>query len=309
MGQSYVLRARTCRVCGAEIPGVVTDTKPVSPTSMKECLRRCACGKGGFSNGKSPTWIWADPSENVPLEVRTGLREAVADSINEGHRRTKLFRFGFETSEDAVTWTVFRYLQQSARVRERLVAAGNIVAARAQAEPTMLLWGSPFPAADAKGRQIKSTLLEILNALGEHSRSYAEPDVLLDFAEGGVVAIKATYRERNEQKGDSYTGWKSYVSSDAFRDAPAAKRTGFYELVRNWRIVWELSSGRPSSLINIGTARLASDKPALDQFHAALTTGPDRQFRVMTWMQLLGDVSQLPPWLRTWVESRDLISS
>ena len=83
MKQPYVLRARTCRSCGAEIPGVTTDTKPVSPTSMRECLRRCACGKGAFSNGKSPTWIFAEPSENVPLEVRDGLRDVLRQSVNE----------------------------------------------------------------------------------------------------------------------------------------------------------------------------------------------------------------------------------
>ena len=226
MKQPYVLRARKCRVCDAEIPGVVTDTKPVSPTSMRECLRRCACGKGGFSNGKSPTWIFADSSDNAPLEVRAGLRETLAESVNEGIRRTKLFRFGFETSEDAITWTVFRYLQQSGRLRERLAASGNIVAARAQAEPAMLLWGSPLPAMDAKGRHLRSRLLAIMNALGENTRSYAEPDVLLDFNEAGIVAIEATYRSSNEHKGESYTGWKSYVSSEAFCDAPAAKKTG-----------------------------------------------------------------------------------
>ena len=211
MKQPYVLRARTCRSCGAEIPGVTTDTKPVSPTSMRECLRRCACGKGAFSNGKSPTWIFAEPSENVPLEVRDGLRDVLRQSVNEGSRRTKLFRFGFETSDDAVTWTVFRYLQQSARLRERLAASGNTVAARAQAEPVMLLWGSPFPATDADGRQVQRRLLEILNALGEHSRTYAEPDVLLDFHEAGIVSIKATYDSRNEEKSESYTGWRWYV--------------------------------------------------------------------------------------------------
>lgn len=306
MKQPYVLRARKCRSCNSEIPGVTADAKPVSPKSMSECLRRCACGKGGFSNGKSPTWIFAEPSDNVPLEVRAGLTDALAESVNERGRKIKLFQFGFETSEDAVTWTVFRYLQQSGRLRAQLAASGNIVAARAQAEPAMLFWGSPVPAVDAMSRQVRSRLLEILQGLGEERLSYSEPDVLLDFNEAGMVAIEAKYRSENDRKAEHHTGWKTYLNREAFRDPVEAKKTGLYELARNWRIAWELSGGRPTSLVNLGASRLASDKDVLERFHAALATGPDRQFQSMTWTQLLGDVSDLPPWLRSWLESRSI---
>ena len=78
------------------------------------------------------------------------------------------------------------------------------------------------------GVRVQRRLLEILNALGEHSRTYAEPDVLLDFHEAGIVSIKAAYDSRNEEKSESYTGWRCTSAPEAFRDPTAAKKTGFY---------------------------------------------------------------------------------
>lgn len=304
----HALRSLECRVCGREIAAVTTNTAPLAPKSVNHCLRRCACGKGGYSNARNqPTWIFTEPTENVPAEVRAGLDEALTASLNRRSQKTKRFRFGFETSEDAVTWTVFRYLQKAGRIRQHLAACGNNVATQATTEPSLLLWGSPVPSSDERGREVRSNLIEVLGAtLNERKASFSEPDVILDFGTAGIVIIEAKYRSGNDRKPTGYGGWLQYLDdSEAFRDPQAVKASGLYELARNWRIGWELARDGPGSLLNLGPSSLLVENRDLVTFGAALATGPKKQFQVITWARLLSN--EVPAWLQTWLErKRDL---
>lgn len=87
--------------------------RPPAARSFTQCLRRCEpCGIG-FSNGSTPTLIWREPERNVPPEVHEGLHATLANALNARKRPEKLVEFGFSTSEDAVTWTVFTALRKA----------------------------------------------------------------------------------------------------------------------------------------------------------------------------------------------------
>jgi len=106
-----------CPVCGNQLSP--REGARVSVSSYDDCLRRCEWCGIGFSNAvQNPVKIFHSSEAAVPSEVRNGLRAALASSINHTNRRNKEKKFVFETSEDAITWTVFRGLQ-----RERLLRA------------------------------------------------------------------------------------------------------------------------------------------------------------------------------------------
>lgn len=109
-------------------------------TEFAKCLRRCdKCGIGSSNGTNRPVEILADALEKSPGEVRPLLSLAIDSGLNATNHKNKRSTIGFRTSEDAVTWTVFRYLHQSRRLqwfgeRVGLTAAGPC-------EPTLLLWG------------------------------------------------------------------------------------------------------------------------------------------------------------------------
>jgi hypothetical protein len=304
-----VLAALRCPVCRAEIPGVLSS-EPRAPSTFDDCLRKCSCGAGAYSNGRTPTWIFKDPLDNVPAEVRAGLIETAGRSINVRNRTTKLFRLGFASSEDAVTWTVFRYLAQMRTLRERLAACGNPVARQARDEPAMLLWGCPVPREDCTASAVADSLLHVVGkVLKEPKASYSEPDVVLDFDDAGVVIVEAKYKSGNDRKSFDYSGWSRYLSAVSFSDAESVRRSGMYELARNWRILDELAGGRKASLVNLGLSIEGLESQRLATFRASLRTTPRRDFRVMTWESLVGEVPRLPEWLQRWLASSFSASS
>lgn len=82
-------------------------------TSYEACLYRCSCGRG-YSNAtrvESRTCIVCSPELNVPAAIRDGLEDVLDASPNTRNLEAKNAKFCFSTSEDAVTWTVFRWLE------------------------------------------------------------------------------------------------------------------------------------------------------------------------------------------------------
>jgi hypothetical protein len=75
--------------------------------------------KGTRSHGEpsltfrvSPTYILDDPLENF-----VAGRELVASALGGDWQKAEAFRLGYENSEDAVSWNVFRSLQEASHLR------------------------------------------------------------------------------------------------------------------------------------------------------------------------------------------------
>jgi len=78
--------------------------------TYNDCLRFCEKCEIGFSNSKNnPTVIYKNHIENVPKLLRQDIDISLNHSINEMNRKNKKIKFGFSTSEDALTWTFFKY--------------------------------------------------------------------------------------------------------------------------------------------------------------------------------------------------------
>jgi hypothetical protein len=76
------------------------------------------CGIG-YSNARDPDQrraLYEDPARNVPERLVAGLQDTLRGAFNETARGSKWARFGSSSSEDAVTWSVMRFLGEAGRL-------------------------------------------------------------------------------------------------------------------------------------------------------------------------------------------------
>ncbi len=309
------LEAITCPDCGRSTGPVdyAPDQRggPPPAQSYATCLRKCLSCDVGFSNTRDPSAvvrIHRDSLRNIPEQVRDGAMETLAAALNIRNRENKREKFAFETSEDAVTWTVFRYLQSTGTLggvlRECVPDLGNAV----PQEPALLLWGVPVSAGDVQAGAVRERLEEILPRIGENPESMSDPDVILDCGGAGIVFIEVKYRSLNDNKDASYGGWSRYLDTDAFADPLSLCSSGHYELARNWRIGWDLAVERPFTLVNLGPPILfeGPEGKRLAEFERRLERSENRRFRQLTWSRLLEAIPGQEEWFGEYVARRGL---
>lgn len=295
-----MLPAIACPGCGASLSG----TRSPAASSFATCARRCETCGIAFSNGlTNPTVIYRDPLQNIPWQTHGGALEALEQAVNVRSRPTKARRFGFETSEDALTWTVFSYLASEPGSMDLILAHLGMTTVRG-VEPTVLLWGSPLGQTQY-GRTIRERLIQVSDNLAENPVSRSEPDVLIDLGPSGLVIIEVKYRSSNDNETNTVK-FDRYLDERFFLDLGAVKATGLYELTRNWRIGCEMAQSRPLTLVNLVMApTLKSDRHRLERFSSALRTGEQARFAVVEWASVVGALSHLmPQWLIDYLDLR-----
>jgi hypothetical protein len=299
-----------CPACGAAVGPSILPPPRRKARSFECCERRCdPCGVG-YSNGQQPTTIYRDPRDNLPFEVRDGALDAIRGSLNELNRSSKEVNFGFSTSEDAVTWTVFSWLATQSPAG--LIRLGERLGLTSASAPSVLLWGVPVPANPVS--DTRDRIIAALDALGERSASRTEPDVCLDYGAAGVVLIEVKHKSENKpQRLKDADKFDRYVlDTGAFADPQLATRSAHYELARNWRLGHDLAGDRPFRLVNLGPTMLFRGRAgqSLDSFEATLARGDRRAFVRLTWADLLSDTQAatgpLPTWLAGWLSHRGI---
>jgi len=254
------------------------------------------------------TFIYRDPIKNIPAEIATGAAQCLKGSINQQNLTTKLRRFGFSTSEDAVTWVVFVHLLRSGQLVPILTHCGVVADVASAIQPALLLWGSPVDGS-LPVKAIQKRLVELSDSLHEDPESRSEPDVIVDLGNAGVIFIEVKYQSENESNASNNPNWTRYMGqAGVFRDEAAVQATGCYELARNWRLLKGLAGDRPATLVNLGTKRLfeGSNGERLQHFIDALVTDQSSRFVKLTWAQLLQGVTNPPAWFNRFVDSRRL---
>ena len=267
--------------------------------SRDDCIYRCECG-AAYSNARKEDereLIAASPEANVPKQVREGLVEALGQALNRRGRRKKRMQFCFETSDDAVTWTVIRGLEEQGRL-DALVAPQ-----RPQGEPTLLIWGVPL--GGDRAPEVASALAEGCSSLGEKANALSEPDAIVVWPDL-VVLVEAKFRSANELR-PNYRGFPRYLDRpDLFAVSPDEVATaGYYELTRNWRIGTALaeSLGIPAFLLlNLGPPeKIEVDA---DLFGALVARSPAHDFASCSWSDVLEAAQPIEPWLDRYASDR-----
>jgi hypothetical protein len=286
----------------------------VKAQSWLDCLRRCLKCEVGFSNARTnPTVIFNDPLMNIPQQVQEGLLETLGSALNERNLTNKKTKVGFSTSEDALTWTVFKYLSDSGQLMGVLRQIGLPITDRATSIEALLLWGVPIPIegkVNNCARRLRKRLEAISDQLGEDPRSRTEPDVVIDLGRDGVLIIEVKHRSGTDVKAGDYVGWDRYYPTSSPLPYASSMRGSFcYELARNWRFGLELAAkpSRPFTLACLGPDELFCGEGAriIRPFEACLPMDGTARFQKLRWGTLLGAISKPPRWLVQYVESRN----
>ena len=128
----------------------------------------------------SPTYILDDPLENF-----IAGRELVAGALRGEWKKAETFRLGYENSEDAVSWNVFRSLQQTGQLRR---AASVLAGVECEAEPELMLWGRRI---DLDTTTPTPEIQKALDTLEPTHTQQTEPDVVLRVPDWGWIFVEA----------------------------------------------------------------------------------------------------------------------
>jgi hypothetical protein len=128
----------------------------------------------------SPTYILDDPLENF-----IAGRNLVAGALNREWQKAETGRLGHENSEDAVSWNVFRSLQEAGQLG---LAVRLLTGADIDGEPELILWGRRI-GLDETARC--DEIHRALDRLEPNHGQQTEPDVVMRTPGWGWIFIEA----------------------------------------------------------------------------------------------------------------------
>ena len=261
----------------------------------------CGVSYSNARNARTRTKIYPRKELNVPTEVRASLDDVLGLSLNLGNRVNKAVKFAYETSEDALTWTTIRYLQNTGQVCRAFDLPQNEI-------DSVLLWGADC-FGDKRCNVADALKRELIEAFGERPDSLTEPDVVLLSGEW-LVFVEVKYRSVNSVQ-SGYVHFDRYLAGakELFAvESARIKADGYYELVRNWVVgsVLARTLSKQLMLVNLTGNGCATSAA---RFAESLAQTPGRIFRHVTWPALLGRLNQpLEPWFASYLQRKRLLS-
>jgi hypothetical protein len=292
-----------CRACQAVIEPDLELLgrlgRRLTVNSRDDCIYRCTCGVS-YSNAldeQDRVMIMPSPELNVPREVRSGLSETLNNAVNRRSVESKKLKFCFETSEDAVTWTVFRGLERLGRLD------ALVVPDQPQGQPALLLWG--VPVAGARSAEVASALRAVCRRLNEPANALTEPDAIVAW-DDLLVFVEAKYRSGNDCR-PGYGGFARYLGRAELFSVPRAEveAAGYYELTRNWLIGSEVAEALAIAgflLVNLGPPEKIETEA--EAFSNLVAVSDRRDFVQRSWNDVLEAASPLEPWLDRYASER-----
>lgn len=256
-----------------------------SASSYNDCLRRCEKCQIGFSNSKNnPIIIYNKYFENVPELLRQDLDFSLNHSINEMNRKNKKNKFGFSTSEDALTWSFFKYFVVKNKFSDLL----KILSIKSNETAfDIYLWGTNICKIN-NNLDFIDNFNEVSDSFNEVLSKRTEPDVIIKLKDK-LVFIEVKYLSSNELKTDKEK-FKKYLVPDVLEKEVIESE--HYELFRNWAFASKLSNGDNFELINLAPQKIFNDKNRnkLIQFENSLKSA-NGNFRKVSWEEILDKVN------------------
>lgn len=287
-----------CPSCGEFLFPKDGISKPAS--SYYDCLRSCEKYEVGFSNAKNnPTTIYKNYLENIPELLRNDVDISLINSLNKFNRKNKQTKFGFSTSEDALTWSFFKYFAVNNKLRDLL----NLLNIKSEeTEFDIYLWGTKITPFVSESNFIEK-FIEISDSFNEAPAKRTEPDVIIKLP-NKLIFIEVKYLSSNEIKTDKSKFTKYLISEIETKELV---ESGHYELFRNWVFASYLSNGQEFQLINLGPKKLFSDKnrDKLIGFEKSLKAN-NGQFIKIGWEEILEkiNVTEYDIWFKNYLNEK-----
>ena len=177
----------------------------------------------------STTFVYTNPARNIPFDVSFFERAILPCKL-----KAETHRFGYENSEDALTWNVLAELANKGRLSE---LARSMAHVDLTDEPELYLWGLRVSLNDSAALKPFAALTEARKVFeSDISRLQTEPDIML-FVPGKVlVVVEAKFTSENSSSDDPVrltNRYKSDLLPAGSVITPKAKASLFSQLYRN----------------------------------------------------------------------------
>lgn len=265
-----------CPICGRYMEEDSISFK--TPENYNECIRKCFSCRVGASNGKkNPTIIYDDYKKNIPSSLLNNLEYTLENSNNLQNRPNKKIKIGFSTSEDAVSWIFINYFIQNKKlnVLKEIFRCKSIIT-------EIFMWGVP-----QIDRQYENHLKDICRNLGENENSFSESDIIV-ICEDEIVFIEVKVKSGNDKQDPDKKNFDMYLNNDFYLDKNLAKKSKYYELIRNWTIANSFSDDKKIRLINLAPKRLFNTENCDQDFSNFLSSLKNREnFEQLSWEDVI----------------------
>lgn len=272
-----------CPNCGKQMSEDSSFKRGIKASSYEDCIRKCTVCGIGYSNGKdNPTIIYKDYLQSIPSVFNSGLKQTIEKSINTGHIEDKKNKFGFSTSEDALTWIFIRYFINE----KKLDVLKKLYSLKSEIEE-ILLWG--VPQINKNDNSEREKLESICKSLKELQRSYSEPDIII-ITKTEVRFLEVKLKSPNAKSSD-IRKFNKYIGNDFYKNKEMLINSKHYELARNWTIGNMFTESKDFKLINQGPSKLFynDDKELLQKFENSLNDS-DR-FEKLSWEKIIDTIT------------------
>jgi len=256
------------------------------------------CHYSGSCSGRSATYSYPDVGRNIIASPKLFVEKIVGHPFKyESHR------LGLENSEDALSWNVFRSLQEAGCLRQ---IAAAITGEDLPYEPHLYLWGicttddmlEPWDLLIHARKRFESHL--------PVDRPQTEPDIALHLPGKYLILIEAkftssnTYYERGRRKDshsltldellDIYYDHRLTILNR--RKAAAAPRVA-YQLWRNTVFAeWMALEDHPrTKAYHVNLVRHGYEQDTADEFAGLISDNHKDRFRRLTWEEIYGTVN------------------
>lgn len=243
----------------------------------------------------SGTYSYPDARHNLIVDANTFANQVIGHPF-----KYESNRFGQENSEDAITWNVFRTLQQAGKLH---CIANEITGHESRDEPKLFLWGltvtddtfEPWPLL-IEARERFETRLPV-------RRPLTEPDIALYLPGKYLILIEAKFTSRNPSCTDGPRKSSSSLTKSELleiywhdkaalliRDRGQCVAKVHYQLWRNL-IFAEWMAQRDGSATSGYLCSLTQqdhDTESCREFAALLRDGYQNRFRQLSWEGMLG---------------------
>lgn len=251
------------------------DIKPKKASKYEDCIRRCIQCQIGASNAQiNPTFIYKDYRNNIPSNLLEHLNETLEKTLNTTNRENKKIKLGFSTSEDAVSWIFIKYFL----VNDKLPVLQKILNLEDEISE-ILMWGVPQINRDLGCTE---NLKHICDSLGEDKKYYTEPDIII-ITKSESVFVEVKVKSGNDKQAADNRNYDKYLLDKFYTDIKTAKKSSYYELIRNWTI-GNIFAENNFKLINLAPQKLFSNENQDSDFKLFINSLKDsRNFIQLSW--------------------------
>jgi hypothetical protein len=257
------------------------------------------CDKHEIRCHSSGTYSYQDAAHNVIIDSELFGQKVVGNPNK--HESTRL---GYEKSEDAVSWNVFRTFQ---RARRLAAIANELFGISFADEPTLYLWG--LQASDdsfALWGLLREARRRFESALPV-KRPLTEPDIAFHLPGRYLVLVEAKFTSENPFYKSGPRKDQQSLTLDELRDIyhdpslrllniekARSRQRIYYQLWRNTVFAeWMARQDSPETkAYQINLVRSHFEEASAAEFHGLISDGSKARFRRVTWEDIYGLASR-----------------